>query len=81
MVRLQAIAFLLQALALWCLIAVGFVMAALNKVPSYLSNYENSLILSFIYFVIGFILYARSRSLAKYFTDVLEIDDVSSRND
>lgn len=67
MIRLQALAFILQAIAQWALIAVGFVIAALKEVPSKLENYENLLIYSVIYLIIGLILYARSKSLAGHF--------------
>ena len=80
-IRLQALAFILQAIALWSMIAVGFVAAAFQSVPSRFSNYESSLILSIVYLVIGSILYFRSRSLARYFINALDDDEEPAAQD
>ncbi len=80
-IRLQALAFILQAIAMWCMIAVGFVTAAFQSVPSSFSNYESSLILSIVYLVIGLILYLRSKSLARYFINALDDDEEAEIQD
>ena len=77
-IRLQALAFILQAIALWSMIAIGIVAASLQSVPSQFSNYESSLILSIVYMVIGLILYIRSRSLAVYFINSIQEDKESA---
>ena len=77
-IRIQAIGFMLQAIAVWSMIAVGIISASLQAVPSQLSNYESSLILSIIYLIIGLILYLRSKSLAAYFINAVQDDEEST---
>ncbi|HEX8288206.1 MAG TPA: hypothetical protein VF556_09425 [Pyrinomonadaceae bacterium] len=66
-IRLQALAFFLQAIAMWATILIGILVASLQAVPSELANYGVVLITSIVYMVIGLILYARSKSLASHF--------------
>ena len=77
LIRLQALAFILQAIAQWALIAVGIISAALQAVPSRLENYESLLIYSVIYLIIGLILYVRSKSLADYFVKGLPDEETT----
>ena len=41
-IRINALAIILQAMALWSVIAVGIVSASLQSAPSKLSNYDSS---------------------------------------
>lgn len=75
-IRINALAIILQAMALWSVIAVGIVSASLQSAPSKLSNYDSSLTLSVVYLIIGLILYARSKPLAVYF-----ISDLQDKNE
>ena len=78
-IQLQALAFFLQAISQWCLIAVEIISASLQAVPSKLTNYEALLEYSVIYLIISLILYFRSRSLARYFVSSFDNEkDLSS---
>jgi hypothetical protein len=80
-IRLQALAFLLQAISHWVVIAIGIIEAALQPVPGRIANYETVLIFSIVYLVIAFILYIRSKSLAHYFIRGLENAEDSESKD
>lgn len=66
-IRLQALGFVLQAIAMWATILIGILVASLQAVPSEFANYGFILMTSIVYLIIGLILYARSKSLASYF--------------
>lgn len=65
-VRLQALGFLLSAVAHWALLASFIVIASLRGTNVTSAASETYGVLSLIYLVIAVILYFRSRSLASY---------------
>lgn len=74
-IRLQALAFFLQAIIYWCLIAVRLITAAISPGSNNYFYYEPYLISSIGHLVISVILYARSKSLAGYFIGGLSGDE------
>ena len=79
LLRVQAVCFVIMAIIQWAIIAGMILIASLRTVPSRLENFEYMLLTGGIYFLVGFILYARSRSLASYFVRAVEgdVEDLS----
>lgn len=72
--RIQAVCFVIMALIQWAIIAGMLLIASLRETPSQLENFEFMLLFGALYFLVGFILYARSRSLANHFVAAVEGD-------
>lgn len=77
--RIQAVCFILMALMQWGMVSAMLLIASLKETPSQLENFEFMLLFGGFYFLVGFVLYARSRSLAKYF--VAAVDSESNAPD
>ena len=73
--RVQAVCFVLMALMQWGMISAMLLFASLRETPSKLENFEFMLLYGAFYFLVGFILYARSRSLAGHFVAAVETRD------
>jgi len=59
----------------WGVIAGMILIASLRETPSQLENFEFMLLYGAFYFLVGFVLYARSRSLAGHFVAAVETRD------
>lgn len=66
-IRLQAMSFILMAIVHWALVLTEILINSLKSASHQVVNYEPYLILSFLYLLIGVVLWIRSRSLADYF--------------
>ena len=73
--RIQAVCFVLMGLLQWGVIAGMILIASLRETPSQLENFEFMLLYGAFYFLVGFVLYARSRSLAGHFVAAVETRD------
>jgi hypothetical protein len=75
MIRLQALAIILMGLIQWGVVAGMILISSLKAVPTVMENYEAYIISSIFYFLVGFILWVRSKSLASYFIGGLQNND------
>ena len=66
-IRLQSVSLVLVGLIQWGILATMLLITSLKSQPSEVSNFEAFFISSVFYFIVGVILWARSKSLANYF--------------
>lgn len=66
--RIQAIILLFMGMIQWMGIAFMLVMAMLNSTPSQLENFEYSLFIGALYFLLGLIMWFASSPLAALVT-------------
>ena len=79
--RTSALTLMFSGLLEWAIMSAGVLLISLEVFEKDTIAYETLSLASFFYFIGGFILFARSKSLVSYIVDGLEDDNKSASQD